>query len=149
MDPAFGNALAANVMVNICQELHVDIHDYGFHITGTPYNRAVAWCLARLSEEFELPDNSPFIFLVCHRPFLLLRAALDLEVTVGNLRVLLAMVRTIMQFDTSRTVVRGMYVALAAYFHKFPSDYKFQFLLNGDREWPLHIRYDLPRETAV
>nr|AWV67061.1 hypothetical protein ORFy [Bat coronavirus] len=149
MDPAFGNALAANVLLNICQQMHTDIHQHGFHVSGSPHCRAVAWCLARLSEDFDVPDGTPFIYILCHRPYLLLRAALELEVTVVNLRTLLIMVRTVMQYDTSRTATHGMYVAMAAYFHRFPADFNFQFLLSEDRNWPLHIRCDLARETTV
>nr|WCC63033.1 ORF7c protein [Bat Coronavirus EsYN17]WCC63778.1 ORF7c protein [Bat Coronavirus EsYN17] len=149
MDPAVGNALAANVVRCIAQDLHFDTTEHGIWVTGDSRTRAIAWCLSRISAEMSFPSYSGFIRLVCHKPYLLVRAAMELPITWLNMRVLVTMVRTILQYDTSRTMCRQLYCALAAYFHRVDSDKFFDQLVIGPYDWPLHVKLSLLREATV
>lgn len=140
MDRAYGNALAGNIVRNMLQELGVNPDRRHMHVHGNPRARVLGYCLAQMSFVRLLPDDSPLLRRICARPGLLLRTALQLELSSASLMAFLVICQNVLSMDSSRLMCYAVYGAVAALLHRIPDGYDFAFVTSPNRRWPHCIR---------
>nr|URD31379.1 NS7b protein [Rousettus bat coronavirus] len=149
MDRAFGNALAGNIVRNMLQELGVNPDRRRMFTHGTPRARVLGYCLAHLSFVRVLPTDNPLLYRICARPGLLLRTALQLELSSISIVAFLVICQNVLSVDSSRLMCNAVYCAIAALLHRVPVGYDFAFVTSPLRQWPYCIRLILSSETEV
>ncbi|ABN10941.1 hypothetical protein [Bat coronavirus HKU9-4] len=149
MDPAFGNALAGNIVRCILQEMGVDPDRRHMHTHGTPRARVLGYCLAQMSFMRHIPEGRPLLYRICVRPNLLLRTAINMEVSSASLLAFLVICQNVLSLDSSRLMCYAVYGAIAALLHRIPEGYDFSFVTSPNRRWPHCIRMMLSSVTEV
>nr|BAI67746.1 hypothetical protein [Bat coronavirus Philippines/Diliman1525G2/2008] len=130
--------LAACVVYNMLQSLHITGSRYKFSIQGTGKTRAQGWCLTQLvlrhmEKGLQLCWSVP---IIADRPELLLKVARVLPLTSCNIFAFVCLCYALLCTKPSRVHARMAYTSLSCLFGRIDLKYSFGYLTHGKHGWP-------------